>query len=265
VALLAVKALLAPVFVVCASVAARRFGPWVGGVIGGLPVVAGPILLVYALAHGGTFAAHAAAGTLLGLLSLTGFVLIYGRMAGGRVSWRVCVLCGWAGFGLATAVLDRLAVGPLTALGLVAGGFVLALVALPPAPLGERVPTSPPAWDLAVRAAGALLLVLALTTASGYLGPQLSGLLAPFPVITTVLATFTQAQRGPAEAVRLLRGMLTGFCAFALFCFTLAVALPPAGIAPAFVLAVSVALATQTLILWRGRAAGMHVAVAAER
>ena len=62
-ALLAVKVLLAPGFVVGASLAARRFGSRVGGVVGGLPVVAGPILLVYALEDGRVFAAGAAAGT----------------------------------------------------------------------------------------------------------------------------------------------------------------------------------------------------------
>src|ERR1700719_3836701 len=59
VSLLAAKLLLAPSFVVGASLAARRFGPRVGGLIGGLPVVAGPILLAYALAHGRSFAAGA--------------------------------------------------------------------------------------------------------------------------------------------------------------------------------------------------------------
>ena len=82
VATLAVKVLLAPSFVVGASLAARRFGPRIGGLVAGLPVVAGPILLVYALTHGAAFAADAAAGTLLGLISLTAFVVVYGRLAG---------------------------------------------------------------------------------------------------------------------------------------------------------------------------------------
>ena len=50
--LIAVKVLLAPGFVVVASLAARRYGPRIGGLIAGLPVVAGPILLIYALEHG---------------------------------------------------------------------------------------------------------------------------------------------------------------------------------------------------------------------
>ena len=78
-----------------------------------------------------------------------------------------------------------------------------------------------------MRAGCALALVLTLTAVAGWLGPQLSGLLAPFPIIATVLATFTHAQRGPHEAQRLLRWLLGGYGAFALFCFTLAVSLPP--------------------------------------
>jgi hypothetical protein len=94
------------------------------------------------------------------------------------------------------------------------------------------------------------VLVLVLTAVSGWLGPQLSGLLAPFPIISTVLATFTHAQRGNDELLRLLRAMVAGFGAFALFCFTLAVTLTSLGVAGAFALATAVALLVQgTLIV----------------
>jgi len=252
VSVLVVKALLAPSFVVGASLAARRFGPWVGGVVGGLPVVAGPILLAYALAHGRVFAQHAAAGTLLGLLSLTAFVVVYGRLAP-RARWWVCMLCGWLAFAIGTLVLDGVAVPVAVALFLACAGFAAGLLLLP-APAGDRVViASAPSWDLPVRAACALALVLALTTASGWLGPQLSGLLAPFPVITTVLATFTHTQRGAGESVRLLRGMLSGFVGFALFCFTLTISLEASGVAAAFLFATAAALAGQAVMIVRAR------------
>ena len=254
---LAVKALLAPMFVVGASIAARRFGPWVGGVVGGLPVVAGPILLAYALEHGRAFAGQAAAGTLLGLLSLTAFVVVYARLSQ-RARWFVCMVCGWLAFALVTVALDGLALPAGVALGLVCAGFAVGLLLLPgqsrtPVDAGITGALAPPAWDLPLRAGCALALVLALTTAAGWLGPQLSGLLAPFPVITTVLATFTHSQRGSEEAVRLLRGMLTGFVAFALFCFALTVALKGTPVAAAFALATLAALVTQALMLTRAR------------
>jgi hypothetical protein len=250
VGLLAVKALLAPSFVVGASLAARRFGPTVGGLLAGLPVVAGPILLVYGLEHGRSFAAAAATGTLLGLVSLTAFVVVYGRLAR-NVPWPVSLLAGWTAFGVCTAAFSTLSIEASIALALACAGFLCGLLLLP-RPHGRWRPgVAPRAWDLPLRAGCALALVLALTAAAGWLGPQLSGLLAPFPIIASVLATFTHAQQGAEEALRLLRGLLTGFFAFALFCATLALALVPAGMAVAFVLATAVACLTQALLLTR--------------
>jgi len=242
--LLAIKLTLAPSFVVGASLAARRFGPRIGGLIAGLPVVAGPILLVYALAHGPSFAAGAAAGTLLGLVSLIAFVVAYARLAG-HLPWGACMLIGWLVFALGTALFSAFTVSAAAALGLAAVGLFagLALLPRPTAERGEHA--APPSWDLPVRAGCALMLVLTLTAVAGWLGPQLSGLLAPFPIIATVLATFTHAQRGTDELRRLLRGLVSGFGAFALFCFTLAVSLKHLGTAGAFALATALALLTQ--------------------
>jgi hypothetical protein len=246
--LLAVKLLLAPAFVVGASLVARRFGARVGGLIGGLPVVAGPILLAYALAHGRPFAAGAAAGTLLGLVSLIAFVVVYARLAG-RLPWGASMLGGWLAFAVATLAFSALTLPLGAALGLAGVALALGLAALP-RPAGEAPShTVPPAWDLPLRAACAAVLVLVLTAIAGWLGPQLSGLLAPFPIIATVLATFTHAQRGTDELRRLLRGLISGFGAFALFCFVLALALRRLDTAAAFGLATGLALLIQALVL----------------
>jgi hypothetical protein len=245
---LLVKLLLAPTFVVGASLAARRFGPRVGGLVGGLPVVAGPILLAYALAHGRGFAADASAGTLLGLVSLIAFGVVYGRLAG-RMSWGAAMLGGWLAFAVATVAFSAVSVPPAGGLALALAALAVGLVLLPrPGP--HPPSTDPlPSWDLPLRAASALALVLTLTAIAGWLGPQLSGLLAPFPIIATVLATFTHAQRGADETLRLLRGLLAAYVAFALFCFTLAISLRSLGTAAGFVLATAVALVTQALVL----------------
>jgi len=248
VSLLAVKVLLAPSFVVGASLVARRFGPRVGGLIAGLPVVAGPILLAYALAHGSAFAAGAAAGTLLGLVSLIAFVVVYARLAP-RLFWGASMLAGWIAFAAATVAFSALSVPVGAALGLAALALVVGLASLPRPGHDRRAHMRPPAWDLPVRAACALALVLSLTAVAGWLGPQLSGLLAPFPIIATVLATFTHAQRGSDELLRLLRGLVSGFGAFALFCFTLAVLLHRMDTAAAFALATAVALLAQGVVL----------------
>ena len=64
------------------------------------------------------------------------------------------------------------------------------------------------------------------------------------------MAAFTHAQRGAPDAIRLLRGMLLGFFAFALFSVTAAaVAVRPLGVAGGFALAAAVAALTQMVHL----------------
>jgi hypothetical protein len=248
VTLLAAKILLAPLCVVAVSLAGRRWGMAAAGVLGGLPVVAGPILLVETLLHGRGFGADAAAGTLLGLAALTAFVVVYGRVAA-RQGPVGSLLCGWTAFLLGVAVLSPFRPPPALSLFVVGAGFALGLRLLPPAPAQPAAAPLLPWWDLPARALAALGLVLTLTALSGALGPHLSGLLAPFPIITSVLAVFTQGHGGFAPITVLLRNFLIGFYGFAAFCFVLAVALLAMSTAAAFGLAVAAALAVQTTIL----------------
>ncbi len=245
--LLATKILLSPLCVVAVSWAGRRWGTAVAGVLGGLPMVAGPILLVDTLIHGRGFGSDAAAGTLLGLAALTAFVVVYGRVSVGSGPV-ACVLLGWTVFLAGVAVLDLVQPPPLLSLIVVSACFAIGARLLPPVPPHPPVATSPPWWDLPARALAALVLVLVLTGLSGALGSHLSGLLAPFPVITSVLAVFTHAHGGAAQVNVLLRNFLVGFYGFAAFCFVLAISLPGLATGAAFALAVAAALAVQTAI-----------------
>ncbi len=217
--------------------------------------MAGPILLVFALSHGRAFAAEAAAGTLLGIVSLLAFIVVYSHLAG-RASWATSLILGWAAFFAMTGVLSTVTVGTDAALALVLVAIVLTLAVLPSVQ-GERLSAvSLPAWDLPLRGLSALALVLALTALAGQLGAKLSGLLAPFPVIASVLAVFTHAQHGEDDLLRIMRGFVLGLVAYALFCFALAVSLESLTIAESFLLAASCALATQAVALiltWRRR------------
>lgn len=248
--MIAVKVLLAPTFVLLASLTGRRFGPRAAGLVGGLPVVGGPILLVYALEHGSAFAAGAAGSTLLGLISLVGFVVAYGRLARRLPPW-ASLLGGWATFFALTLAFSFLDVVPPLALALLAAVIALALRLLPEA-RATRSASAMPAWDLPLRAACAIALVIVLTAAASSLGPRLSGLLAPFPVLASVLVGFTHAQHGRHELLGLLRGLVSGYGGFALFAFTLAEVLPSAGTGLAFALALAASLLCQGAVLALG-------------
>jgi hypothetical protein len=245
--ILATKILLAPLCVVAVSLAGRRWGTAVAGVLGGLPVVAGPILLVLTLVHGPSFGGEAAAGTLLGLCALTTFVVVYGRVSP-FLGPLASVLCGWAGFLVAVALLDQIDPSLRTALFLALAAFALGLGLLQAPPQEPKEIGELPWWDLPGRALAALALVLTLTAASGALGPNLSGLLAPFPIITSVLAVFTHLHGGTDQVKILLRNFLIGFYGFAAFCLVLAVSLPSLSTSLAFALATLAALAVQVVV-----------------
>jgi hypothetical protein len=247
VAVVLAKLLLAPLCVLAVSLAGRRWGVAVAGILGGLPVVAGPILVVLTLVHGPSFGAEAAAGTLLGLAALTLFVVVYGR-ASERVGPLPSVLTGWAAFLLGVAFLQLLDPPLGVSLIVVAAGFAAGLVLLPPPSARPAMVAAPPWWDLPARAFAALALVVALTAASGALGPRLSGLLAPFPIITSVLAVFTHAHGGFGQVRVLLRNFLVGFYGFATFCFVLASCLDSLSGSAAFSAALAAALAVQAMI-----------------
>jgi hypothetical protein len=260
---LAAKIVLAPTFVIGASLAARRYGARVGGLIGGLPVVAGPILLVFALDHGRPFAAGASAATLLGIVSLIAFIVVYARLAGGA-HWVASLILGWGAFFAMTTLLSALTVSAPVALLCALAAVGAALLVLPRSQEGRHSEAIPPSWDLPLRGASALALVLVLTALAGQLGAKLSGLLAPFPVIASVLAVFTHALHGEEDLLRIMRGFLLGLIAYALFCFVLAEALPSLPIAASFALAVATALAAQSIALaltWRTRSPAEESAV----
>jgi hypothetical protein len=245
VTILALRVLLAPTFIVVTTLVARRFGTRLGGVVGGLPVIAGPILLVLALDHGASFASNAATGTLLGIVALIAFVLAYAAVSRRR-TWPRAIVAGWLAFAAGVLVLRPVHVDAVAALALACAACTVTLVLVPAPPPAAVAPVSYPRWDLPLRAACAAVPVVAVTGLASLLGPHLSGLVAATPIITPVLAAFTQAQQGQRETARILHGFTLGFFAYAFFCLVVSVGVEPLGIGPAFALATVVALATQT-------------------
>lgn len=262
IAVLLMKLTLAPGLVAVTTIAARRWGALVAGVVGGFPAVVGPILIAIDYDHGDAFAADAAAGALAGLVALSAFLLAYGRIAR-RLSWAPALLLSWAAFTAAVLALDGVALGPERALPVVLACFVIAYSALPRVRAG-RVPPSPALpRELPLRVGATAAFVLALTAGAGALGPRLSGLLAAFPVLASVLCAFMHAREGPEAVAAFLRGLVGGLAGFAAFCFTVAELLEPAGAAVAFAAGTAVALAVNGALAARALSARGHAAAGA--
>lgn len=233
------KLTLTPALVVLASLAGKKWGLKVSGMLAGLPVVAGPVLFFLALDQGPQFAARAAEKALLGPMAFSAFVLAYARVCG-RSGILLSVLAGWAAFFLASVACFLIQPPLWLALALSLAVLGITSLAMPKLPNRKRKQRAREAalklfsLNMLLRAASALALALGLITFGRALGPDLSGVLAPFPVVTTVLAGFSQKSRGPEGANRFLAGSLRGMLAFALFSLVLAAGLERFGIAASF-------------------------------
>jgi hypothetical protein len=248
--ILALKVFLAPACVIAVSLAGRRWGATVAGLLGGFPVVGGPILLVVTLVHGRDFGADAAAGSLLGLSAGGAFGVVYACLAP-RLRPLPTLLVGWTTFFAGIALLGWLGPPVGASFVLAALTFELGRLLVPAHHATVPSPQKLPWWDLPARTVAALALVLAITVGSGGLGPTLSGLLAPFPILASVLIVFTHLHRGAIEARILIRGFLLGFYSFASFSLVLAVTLRDVSTPLSFMLALAAATLVQLAITSR--------------
>lgn len=239
---LAVKLFGAPLLVGGASLAGRRYGPALAGLLSGLPVIAGPILAVLWLEHGADYAAQVARMLLLGLAPLAAYLWVFSRLAR-RFHWLACLLAGWGAFLLAAQGCR----GVSLPYWLFATGAVLMLFCVGWFMARPEVPAASaplPKSELFARIFAAFLLVFGLTSASGRLGPEWTGLLAAFPVAGSVMPAFTLARSGPPAALRLLRGFVRGLLGLGGFALCLALVLPRLGgfaFAPAVLTAIVIA------------------------
>ena len=248
-AVLLFKVILTPSLLGLVSLAGRRWGPAVSGWIIGLPLTSGPVSLFLAIDHGTAFAARAAEGSQLGLISLAAFCLTYSWLSV-RINWPVSILAGWSAFFALTFVLEFVSIPLfLSFLGVIIC-FFLVLHFLPKSQ-GLNIVTKPPQWETPLRMLVAAAFVLILTGAAGVLGPQLSGLLTTFPVLATILAIFSHHFHGASAARILLRGLISGAFSFAVFFLVIAGLIDRWGIVAAFVLATLAALTMHGISLFR--------------
>ena len=247
--MLALKLILVPALIGAVSLAGRKWGPAVSGWLAGFPFTSGPVVLILALEQGGAFASRAAQGTLMGLVSVAAFCLAYAWLSR-RLGWIGSMLGGWGLFLISTAILDQMDPAPLVpAFVAVVIALVLSYNSLPV--LGAmEMPSSLPRWDIPLRMIAATALVVGITESAARLGPQLSGLLTPFPIYATVMAVFTHALQGPEAATRVLRGVILGLFTFAGFFFMVAGRVEVWGLAATFGLAVAAALGIHAGALW---------------
>ena len=250
--LLLLKLTLTPLLIGGSSLAARRWGPLVGGWIVSLPLTSAPVLFFIALDHGAQFAADASVGTLVGLGILGAWCLGYTAFA--RRGPVVAVLAAAATFLCLGIAVQPILGAPFLLLAVLAYAAIVVSIRLLPRGGALRSEAPHPSWDLPARMLVGTAIVVGLTTLAPLLGPSLSGLLATYPVYISVLSVFTQLREGPGGAFEVLRGLLKGLFGTIAFYVVLHPALPVLGIGVSFVAAILVAASIQVVALRNVRA-----------
>ena len=243
--LLVLNLFLVPLLIGGITLAARRWGPAVGGLLSAFPVISAPILFFIALRHGQTFAADAALGTLSAVPANAVFAIFYAWCAT-RTPWIPSLAAGFAGYFLAVSCMNFWSPSLPVAIAFVICTLLIAPRLFPTMISAAEAKTASTS-DIYWRMAAGAILVLFVTQSSAALGPRLSGSFAMFPVLAPVLAVFSHRQSGPAFAIQLLRGMAMGYYVFTTFCVVLSLTLPVTGIGSAFLLSLGSAVAAQVI------------------
>lgn len=245
--MLTLKLLLMPPLIGLVTLAARRWGAAVGGWLGGLPLIAGPISLFLALEQGPEFAARAAVPALGASLGVAGFARVYVALAP-RFHWAVCSLAGYVVFFAVALAVHALPLNLFVVFAVVVAGVALSLRTFPnpPAPPARPVPFH----DIPLRMAVATLFVVGVTKAAEWLGPAWSGLLTPFPIMTAILAAFTHHQQGWQASTQILRGLQGAMFGFATFLLVVGWGLTRFSILVTYTLAVGLTALLNTVV-WR--------------
>ncbi len=126
--LLLLKILVVPTLIVSVTLAGRRWGPRVGGVLASFPLVTGPVLFFLATEQGEIFAAEAARATLVSLIGVAASGLAYSWVCL-RAPWWMSLAASWGSFVLLILALHRVCWAALTAFAAALASFMVKSIA----------------------------------------------------------------------------------------------------------------------------------------
>lgn len=240
--LLLLKLTLIPSVIAFVTLAIRKWGNKLGGLIGSMPWVAGPILLFFIFEQGKAFGIQAIQGTMTGILALISFCLSYSIFSQ-KLTWVPTLLLSYVIYTATAVVINYLQLNLLLSYALVMGSVLLALRFFP-IPTGQPASSRRLPFDIPIRMVVATLFVLVITGLASVLGPNWSGILTPFPILTSILAIFSHSLQGSNATITTLRGLVLGLLGFTTFLVLQAYLLPSFSIAVSF----GVAFVVNTII-----------------
>ncbi|GAB3782489.1 hypothetical protein GCM10028818_38460 [Spirosoma horti] len=215
--ILLLKVTLMPSVIALVTLAIRKWGSKAGGLIGSMPWVAGPILLFFILEQGKAFGIYSIQGSMTGILALISFCVSYSAFSR-KLTWLPTLLISYTLYTATALMFNYLQLNLYISYALVIISIIVSLQVYP-SPTGPPASTRRLPFDIPIRMAVATVFVLAITALASVLGPNWSGILTPFPIMTTILAIFTHTLQGSSATITTLRGLVIGLLGFTTFLF----------------------------------------------
>ena len=214
------------------SLIAEHLSARVAGILAGYPHGIAIVLYFIGIEQGTGFAAEASIYAIGGLGANVLLAYVYYRLcsAPGLVNVLVAAGASLAAFLAFAALLNRLEINQLLAVLITLVMIILVAVLMRRAvnvKVEPRVGISH--LDVLMRALLATLIVLAITGAARAIGPDWSGLLAGFPVVTFPLLLIIHFHHGHPPIATMVKNYPLGLISLVVFTLTVSLAFPAWG------------------------------------
>ncbi len=235
------KLIVTPLLMWAVSLASRRWGGLLGGLLSGMPITSALVMVFLSLEQGSGFAVKAVPGALAGLAAVQASYVCYlfASRRGGIVPTVLVALAGYAGVAWLLTHLGSLTLSIVLALCLIALLVWASGREVPPAQLLQIKARW---WEIPLRMVAATSLLMLTTGTAEWLGPAVSGMLAPIPVIAWPLVVFSHVQGGRFSMAGMIRGNAIGGVGVIAFYLFIGQCLQTLGIVLAFGLAIALAV-----------------------
>ena len=249
---LALRMAVTAAFVVTASVVTERSGPVIGALVATLPISAGPSYVFLALDHGPAFIAEGALASLPVNAATIVLGLVYVVLAQRRsaaVSWSAAVAVWIAPASVQCTLRTSAASGLLAN----AVAFAICLPLLRRFRHVKMPPITRRWYDIPLRAALVAALVASVVTLSGWVGPDISGMIALFPVVFTSMMLILHPRIGGRPTAAVIANSGWGLMGLGVAIAVLHVAALRFGSAIGLSLALASAVSWNLALWWNGR------------
>lgn len=229
-----IKLIMMPLVIGGVTLASKKWGNLIGGMIASLPWVAGPVILFFTLEQGVDFTVKSIKGVMIGIIGILAFTFAYTYSAI-KFKWYISLVFAYLAFLCTTICLNT-----FESFINLNEWFIISILL---SSIGIRIfPrlkkqssfNQSLKYDIYLRMIIITIFVALITYLAKTLGPNWSGILTPFPIVTAILAAFTHYTQGAYSTSIILKGMLVGYIGFATFLYLQAILLPHYSIGVSF-------------------------------